>query len=399
MNKISNQQINLNVQLNEQSKSDDLLGAIFSVPILVDEKNIQEVTIKSNYGSISENLNGKSERLSFDKNNLDKLSSHFQLTNNVKNKSIDNLNNKAINILRLEIKINENLKNNISNKDKGILKINKKKNSTAKINFEDFQKKQIYSHLINNKNEASKINNKRNENLNDAKNINPQASLKHIFDKIEQFKDEKLSENFNDKLLPTKNEIIYNKLKLNSENSINLNNQINKIEVTSTSSNNSNNQNNLGNEKSINFVLDKLIDELDMTQSGWTEKLVMKFNKAFKDGKEEIELFLKPKELGTLKVSLKMNDKNARIILKAENNASILALQANEAILTKSLSDSGLILEKLSFESFQMGSQQNNSKSSKQDKKNLIDETNNTEIIKDNEIEDDNSNYIININA
>ena len=29
MNKISNQQINLNVQLNEQSKSDDLLGEFF----------------------------------------------------------------------------------------------------------------------------------------------------------------------------------------------------------------------------------------------------------------------------------------------------------------------------------------------------------------------------------
>ena len=94
-----------------------------------------------------------------------------------------------------------------------------------------------------------------------------------------------------------------------------------------------------------------------------------------------------------------MNDKNARIILKAENNASLLALQANESILTKSLSDNGLILEKLSFENFQMSSQQNNNKSSRQDKNDQIDKKNNTEIIKDNEIQDDNSNYIININA
>ena len=279
MNKISNQQISLNGKLNEQQKSDDVLGIIFSMPISVNEDQVEEVTIKANHGLIIEKLNKGDNKLKINKNKLDRLNLLFQSNDSIKNKSIKSLGDEAVKTLQLDIKLNKSSKNNIFNKDKNLLSVNEKNSSSGRMNLDNLQKKQTYNHPIDNEDLTLKINKKINEKLNESKSLNFKPSLKHIFEKIEQFKDDNFSETFNDKILPDKNEFRYNKFKLNSENSINVNNPTNKIEVTNASSNNSNNQNNFGNDKNINFVLDKLIEELDMTQSGWTEKLVMKLVK------------------------------------------------------------------------------------------------------------------------
>ena len=42
----------------------------------------------------------------------------------------------------------------------------------------------------------------------------------------------------------------------------------------------------------MNFVLDNYIEQLDMAQKGWTQKLALRVEKALTDGSEEIELFL-----------------------------------------------------------------------------------------------------------
>ena len=75
----------------------------------------------------------------------------------------------------------------------------------------------------------------------------------------------------------------------------------------------------------MNFVLDNFIEQLDMAEKGWTEKLAMRVGKALSDGSEEIELFLKPKELGSLKINLKVSKNHANIVFKAENNHAIHA--------------------------------------------------------------------------
>ena len=393
MNKISNQHFNLNAKLNDLSKAEDVLGALFSIPLTVDNKNFEEVTIKPDYGLILKNVYNTEKKSKIVNEGLNNFHKPKELIN-VNLKKNEQISHQTISTLTLKVKVevNKNLNN----------KINTKIMSNKQIGEINLKQKKLDNNLINTKDNVSKLTDKiskNNKSLNNLKQENPINSLKNIFDKIEHFKEENITENLNDKLLPISNEIKYGKFKLNSENSLNVSNHFNKIEMVNSSNNSSNQNNFFASEKNINFVLDKLIEELDMTQLGWTEKLVMKFDKAFKEGKEEIELLLKPKELGTLKISLKVNDKNAQIILKAENNASMLALQANEGILTKSLLENGMVLEKISFENFQMGTQQNNNKSSKDQKSKQLDEINNSEISEENEIKDDNSNYIININA
>ena len=44
-----------------------------------------------------------------------------------------------------------------------------------------------------------------------------------------------------------------------------------------------------------------MIEELDMSKLGWTEKLILRIEKGLKEDEKQIELALKPKELGNLK--------------------------------------------------------------------------------------------------
>ena len=162
---------------------------------------------------------------------------------------------------------------------------------------------------------------------------------------------------------------------------------------------NNSNQNQLHSDKNINFVLDQMIEELDMSKLGWTEKLILRIEKGLKDDEKQIELALKPKELGNLKINLKIKDKNANIIMKVENAASMVALQSNEGLLTKTLLDQGFILDKINFENSLMNSNKENKNSSKDnidnnfenDARTIVDDVENNN--------DDNLNYIININA
>ena len=142
-----------------------------------------------------------------------------------------------------------------------------------------------------------------------------------------------------------------------------------------------------------------MIEELDMSELGWTEKLILRIEKGLKEDEKLIELALKPKELGNLKINLKIKDKSANIIIKVENAASMLALQSNEGLLAKFLTDQGFTLEKVNFENSFMSSNRENENSSgnnedknlKKDEKIILDNVENNK--------DDNLNYLININA
>ena len=85
--------------------------------------------------------------------------------------------------------------------------------------------------------------------------------------------------------------------------------------------------------------------------------------------------------------------------MKVENAASMVALQSNEGLLAKTLSDQGFILEKVNFENSLMNSNKENKNSSENNKDNNFKKD--EEIIL-NDLEnnkDDNLNYLININA
>ena len=85
--------------------------------------------------------------------------------------------------------------------------------------------------------------------------------------------------------------------------------------------------------------------------------------------------------------------------MKVENAASMVALQSNEGLLAKTLSDQGFLLEKINFENSLMSSNKEN-KNSPEDNKDKKFNKDETSTLHDEEhYKDDNLNYLININA
>ena len=151
----------------------------------------------------------------------------------------------------------------------------------------------------------------------------------------------------------------------------------------------------------MNFLLDNYIEELNMSEKGWTEKLVIRLEKAVNEGSEEIELFLKPKELGSLKVNLLLNKNNAKIIFRAENNFVVQALQQSENLLTKLFNEQGMQIEATNYENnnFNNHSEFNSNNRKFKNGKAKSSESRLGKEIEKEEIEIENSNYIINVKA
>ena len=177
----------------------------------------------------------------------------------------------------------------------------------------------------------------------------------------------------------------------------NHNDQTYKVENLSFKNNSSPHQ--FNSDRNINFVLDQMIEELDMSKLGWTEKLILRIEKGLKEDENHIEMALKPKELGNLKINLKIKDKSANIIMKVENAASMVALQSNEGVLAKSLSDHGFILDKINFENSFMNSNKENKNPSANNLDNNFEKDDRTILDDSENNKDDNLNYLININA
>ena len=405
MDKINTQKFNLGVNKSETSKADDVLGSLFSIPQVFDEKKnsgkiIHEFIVNPSIEKIlslkkSSKSLGKLEIMYKDLfSNIPKnqvVNPIFENDevfdfNSRKMPNILNLNVKSEKFVRVKSIKKEDLSKLATNelpKDLGI-----KTNSINENEIEGLsvlRKSNSYVNLI------------KKDNI--KKNSFNRENLKDIFFKIDRLKEDINSNNFENKIIFHDNEIIYKQLKVNNENK-NLSShseQINKVENLSLRNNSSHHQ--FNSDKNINFVLDQMIEELDMSKLGWTEKLILRIEKGLKEDEKQIELALKPKELGNLKINLKIKDKSANILVKVENPASMVALQSNEGLLTKNLSDQGFILEKINFENSLMGSKKENKNSSENNKDNNL--QNDDKIILD-DVEnnkDDNLNYLININA
>jgi flagellar hook-length control protein FliK len=415
MDKINTQKFNLGVKNNDTTKNDDILGALFTIPEVVDEKKV-------NVNKVDEFIvNPHIEKVLISKKaskNLGKLEIMYKdfFSNIPENeliqpifkndKTFDFNSRKVPNILNLDVKLNK------------ILKINhEKKNLASKLINSDISKgldikiNPVDKNVISNENEINLLNipEKSNSILNSNNNLNKKNNVKKsvhnkenlndIFSKIDRLKEDINSNNFENKMIFNDNEIIYKQLKVSNEsnNFSNHNDQINKVENLNLRNNSSQHQ--FNSDKNINFVLDQMIEELDVTKLGWTEKLILRIEKGLNDDEKQIELALKPKELGNLKINLKIKDKSANIIMKVENAASMVALQSNEGLLTKTLLDQGFILDKIYFENSLMSSNKENKNSSKDNKDNNreIDDVKILDNVENNK--DDNLNYLININA
>ena len=391
MDKIINKSINLGSQKSEIAKNNDVLGALFSLPMNIDDKEINEITINPEVIQIIDGNKFKKpmEKIKINIEELfNKLHKKDIEQNTNKNDKLTQLNPKKFpNLMKLDLKIKKTnmphlLKNEDQNKDK-IFKINK--DNLIDGNLEKKVKSTFNNHKIKNL----------------KTNVNPRDILKNVFDKIDNLKDDINSEKFENKIIFYDSEVRYKQLKINNENSNVGNNhdQLNKIDNLNFRNNSNNNPNQFNNEKNMNFVLDQLMEELDMSKTGWTEKLILRIEKGLKEEEQQIELSLKPKELGNLKINLKLKENTAQIVMKVENSTSILALQTNESYLVKSLSEQGFDLEKLSFENSFMNSNKENNNSSKKEDKNYSNQESSSTFDEDENNKDDNLNYLININA
>ena len=95
----------------------------------------------------------------------------------------------------------------------------------------------------------------------------------------------------------------------------------------------------------FNSVLEGLFETLDLTQKGWTSKLVSRIENALGNGGEEIEFNLKPKNLGRLKVSISLKNGTGNVKIITENTFVTSALTQNENHLQKLFNDQGIDLE------------------------------------------------------
>ena len=400
MDKISTQKFNVNVKNSDVSKTDDVLGALFSMPMIADEnkvngKIIDEFIVNP---SIEKVLNSKKSSNSLGK--LEIMYKEFFSGNSkkqanglmFKNDQVFDFNSTKIpNVLSLDLKIDKLSKINYVKNDGS-------KDLDLKINVSDENEKRLLKASEKNNLAISPHNNFVNKN-NVKKSISNKNNLNDIFDKLDHLKEDIKSNNFENKIMFYDNEITYKQLKVNSEtNSLASNSdQMNKVENLNLRNNF--NQNQFNGDKNLNFVLDQMIEELDMSKLGWTEKLILRIEKGLKEDENHIEMALKPKELGNLKINLKIKDKSANVIIKVENAASMVALQSNESLLVKSLSEQGFILEKINFENSLMSSNKENKNSSENNKDKNFNKDD-TKILDDEEhYKDDNLNYLININA
>ena len=409
MDKINTQKFNLSVKKSDTSKTDDVLGALFSFPVVVEEKKVHEN--KNNEFVINPLIDKilKSKKSSKNLGKLEIMYKNFfseipksQSNNPIfKNDEVFDFNSRKLpNILNINVKSDK------------LFKIkNIKKNEVSKLTNNDLSKEldikinSINENEINFLKTSSKLNLKSNSYINlikknnVKKNLFNKENLNDIFSKIDRLKEDINSNNFENKIIFHDKEIVYKQLKFNNENNnfSNHSEQISKVENLGSKNNFSQNQ--FNSDKNINFFLDQMIEELDMSKLGWTEKLILRIEKGLKEDEKQIELALKPKELGNLKINLKIKEKSANIIIKVENAASMVALQSNEGVLARSLSDHGFILDKINFENSFMSSNKENKNSSEnsednnfeKDESGILDETKNNK--------DDNLNYLINIKA
>ena len=400
---------------NSESSEEGILASLFTIPIsedndmetrefvfpsksfdFLDKSKLLKI-FKSLNIDIEKDLNIQNPR------NTDGIIDRTTLLKLLKSKIIPDTNNKLPDDNKFEFKINlqsyiNSKKSNI-NKNKSFEKTNKLEkmnNSLDTVNLSDnisrLKKIKTDTSLINEKQIHNNQPNKLNIAVSSAEDIDNEENLYQIKNTSSSNQSISLNTSNLDKLnLHTK---------FLNENQNQYSNNQTRIDNSTLKSHLSNDQSFNG-DKNMNFLLDNYIEELNMTEKGWTEKLVIRLEKAVKEGTEEIELFLKPKELGTLKVNLLLNKNNARIMFRAENNFVVHALQQSENLLTKLFNEQGMQIETTNYESNNFNNQSDfNSNNKNYKKSEKI--SSGTEILNETEkeqIDIENSNYIINVKA
>ena len=146
----------------------------------------------------------------------------------------------------------------------------------------------------------------------------------------------------NNQISEASNNNKFNGNKLNNNQILNVQHS---IQANNTGSNFSQQNDSSFSNSNYNSVLENFIDNLDLTQKGWTSKLTSRIEKAIQNGGEEIEFNLKPKNLGLLKVSVKFKNGVGNVKIVTENSFVTSALNQNENYLQKLFNEQGINLD------------------------------------------------------
>ena len=317
----------------------------------------------------------------------DNLTENKKLLNNEKNntnfKNLRNVNDVKFNQQDISIKDQEKLvygqKQELGAKDQ--------KGSSLRDQLSSFVKKVKKNNHPNKIYNLAKVSNIENNQLNN--------SSSHFDAKI-----------INNSMINLQDNQIIEKLQKNkineTKNKENTNLSTQQLNHSNNSANNySQNGSTSFSNNGYNSVLENFLDNLDLTQKGWSSKLVSKIQNSLADGGGEIEFNLKPKNLGMLKVSVKLKEGIGSVKIIAENSFVTTALNQNENYLQKLFNDQGINLEFLAKnenQNFGSNNQSNQNSNNEKENQNGTAEKK-VETLDEMEIEDNSSRHIINVIA
>ena len=300
--------------------------------------------------------------------------------------------------------------NTPNNKDVPILDLSKNKLNKIEINksVSDIQSNKVdETSVLSNKNTFIKKIKKNNHPNKIYQPTKSNASVAKQLKEVNLEKINQISENFSK--ISTHNYIyleqgknLKNEMKSHNNQFLNINNT---NLLNNSGQNLSHNNDSSFSSSSYNSVIENFLEHLDLTQKGWTSKLVSRIENAMSNGGEEIEFNLKPKNLGMLKVSVTQKNGMSTVKIITENSFVTSALAQNENYLQKLFNDQGMSLDfTAQNENYSFGSKSNFSQNPKDQNKNFNNEQNMTlnEITDQNDlvnVEDDSSRHIINVIA
>ena len=350
--------------------------------IKLDLSNLKEIKLDLSGSKSFKNLLSE-KSLKFPENLTEnkKLLSNEKNNNNFKN--LKNINNVKFNQQDISIKDQEKLvygqKQELGAKDQ--------KGSSLRDQLSSFVRKVKKNNHPNKIYNLAKVSNIENNQLNN--------SSSHFDTKI-----------INNALINLQDNQIIEKLQKNkineTKNKENTNLSTQQFNHSNNSANNySQNGSTSFSNNGYNSVLENFLDNLDLTQKGWSSKLVSKIQNSLADGGGEIEFNLKPKNLGMLKVSVKLKEGIGSVKIIAENSFVTTALNQNENYLQKLFNDQGINLEFLAKnenQNFGSNNQSNQNSNNEKENQNGTAEKK-VEALDEIEIEDNSSRHIINVIA
>ena len=298
----------------------------FNVNIL-NKNNVNNKKSFDYMDSLKPNINQKNQSNNFVKN-------ESKSTNVGKDES------KSTNVVKNESKINIRGNNSLNKDNINISKTFENIYSENKnINKVENDKKEITNFVkkIKKNNHPNKIYQLPQSNSLKYKQLNEITS--HIDQKTVDNKNLPL---INNQISEASNNNKFNGNKLNNNQILNVQHS---IQANNTGSNLYQQNDSSFSNSSYNSVLENFIDNLDLTQKGWTSKLTSRIEKAIQNGGEEIEFNLKPKNLGLLKVSVKFKNGVGNVKIVTENSFVTSALNQNENYLQKLFNEQGINLD------------------------------------------------------